>query len=76
MRLYLAISGDNKEDVLAKLRAALETEGFFSDDNACAEEYDESKEPGEDGRVLFQVDYQWTDEGGFPYLADLFPESE
>jgi len=74
MRLYLAISGNDREDVLAKLRTALETEGFFSHDNACAEEYDESEESGEDGHVLFQADYQWTDEDGIPYLADLFPE--
>jgi len=72
MKLYLAISGDDKQDVLRRLRLALENPKEFEEDNCSTEEYDESKRPDEPGRVIYQLDYDWDEGEGSAYLADLY----
>lgn len=63
MNLYIAISGKNKEDVLQRLLAAMQNPTELNEDNATVIHFDPD----------YQIDYQWQNDPGDAYLADIFP---
>lgn len=75
MKLYIAVSGVDEEDIKRRLRLALDNPREFIESNASSFEYDSSKKPDADGRLIYQIDYEFINEEGEAYLADLLPKS-
>jgi len=75
MKLFVAISGKDRNDVLARLQKALDNPREFGrvpphEDNAYSPEYDE------DGNLVYQLDWEWTEGDGDAMLAELLDNEE
>ena len=67
-RLYIAISGENKKNILRGLQLALEIGGFFNENNKISAV---PPQPKEDRITPIEVNHYFTDEEGIPYVADI-----
>jgi hypothetical protein len=65
MKLFVAVSGNDREDVLRRLQVAVKSTDVFDQEKCSVEELGANK------TVLLQLDYQWSDEEGEAFLADL-----